>query len=177
MTNPVPPKRPVGVIVIAILGLAGGLIVVCRRILMLADVYLDADGPLIIANSYIVGVFNELTLSLFAILSGVGLLVDGRRGWWLGAIYWAWRACRQALAVGLVLLNQPSNSTSNDNDQISRMIASLVIGSLILLYIFTARVLDYFGISSKTKRDSFIVTIGIGILLSVCQYLLKAAAR
>ena len=171
-------QRPIGITLLALLNLVLGVLVICRRMQAIMDVYSHAEGSVTIANSLKVVIFAEFAVALVAILSSIGMFTGTKWGWWLGALHWSWHLCRQGLlpVVLSFVTGQPFNSISGSELR-GKIAQSLLFYCLFLMYMFKSNVLDYFGLRRFNKLWLLLGVLGAGMALSFCFHLLIKAAQ
>ena len=96
------------------------------------------------------------------------MFIGAKWGWWLAAIHWAWQLSRQALLPIFLtlLLHKPIESVTSYD--IFNVAFALVLFCLLLLYLFTYKVLDYFLLGRLHQRWALLGILTAGIILSIC---------
>jgi hypothetical protein len=170
-------QRPVGIAILAGLNLVNGAWIGGHRLLTLADVYLGPGGSATFSGSYKVAAFGDFFFAFVAVVSGIGLFVGAKWGWWLGGFHWSSRICREVLIPisATLLADQSVSSMSDDRFYFSKVSGALAIQSLILLYMFQRSVLEYFGLGSLRKVWALIKIVGAALLFSIIAHTLKIA--
>jgi hypothetical protein len=171
-------QRPIGITLLAFLQILSGLVLGGTRVLMLIDVYLDAKGPISFSTSFAIAASAEIIISTLAIVSGIGLLVGKRWGWWLGTLHWSWRICRDGVLPLVMPLFTTALSRSAITDHVgsSRAPGILFVGIFILAYMFRENVWTFFHFRPFHKSWILLSVFGSGLLLSILVQVLKSAA-
>ncbi len=153
--------RPTFITILAVLHIVGGTVGLC----MMADLVLNPPkvaDPLPNESVLVFLVFG-FYIALLALLAGVGMANGWRWGWWLTAYYYLYRISGSANA--LFFLGQFHEEVSAGSRGVGHYLAQygfrLLIGMLIIWYLFSDRVLEYFRLADQSRlRSAFSVIAG-----------------
>lgn len=169
-------RRPVGIVLVALVHLVNGVFIAGQRAYMLVNVYSTSEGPVTMSGPFKAMLFGEVTITVVAIASAVGLYIGAKWGWWLGAFHWTWRISREVLLplVATVLAGLSSEFVNGAHIDIFRTISPLVIQGLLLLYFFHGSVLSYFGLTAIWKMWAILALFGAGFLTALVLNVLRS---
>jgi|GEM_PF-5598721 len=88
-------NRPLGVVLVAFLGLCSSAWIAGQHLLTLTTVFSNPDGSVNMSNAFAVNLIGDLFFSLIATVAFVGLIFGMTWGWWASTTYWTWRICNQ----------------------------------------------------------------------------------
>lgn len=170
-------ERPVGVSILAGLHVAGGVLGVIFTVFMALKVY---KNPEYLENISMLGIppllifFAVLFICVLAFLSGVGMWIGRKWGWFLGSFYYIYSVFISTNA--LVTINIMTNSLSPEElAEMSRSpsyyytkhIMKIIIHSLLYLYFFKTNVIAFFDMLEYKKWKSVVIQLGICIVIAV----------
>lgn len=146
-------QRPLGISILAILHLAGGVLLCALQIPLLAAVG-ELQDPLRAAGvPPILLVLGMLFLAVLGITAGVGMWLGKQWGWWFGAFYYVYGVARNAPALGTVaeLADDLPEGARGPGYYYAKHGMRILVHLLILLYFFKGNVLAYFGLEEQSK--------------------------
>ena len=155
--------RPGWVTLLAVLNILGGLgmlllATACQPALRELSGASEEIGLPLAGMRMAVPIFGVVQFS-----AGIGLWTGVRWGWWLAAFSYFFSSLRRiATAVALVLLMDriqldPQLVVRN----VGRTIGGVSINALILVYLFSGKVLGYFGMEELRKLRAVAILLGI----------------
>ncbi len=145
-------KRPMGVLLVALLGLCGSSWTAGNQLIPLSAVFADAEGSVSLSNAFAANMAGELFLSLAGGLAFVGLTLGQTWGWWASTFYWTWRVCSQ------VFLANPGATW------LAVITGAFLLG-LLLAYHYKNRVLTHYRLNGLSKRNLL-----LGSILPACIF-------
>lgn len=168
-----PAKRPIGVLVLAVWYFANGCGFLVVNIGLIADhERLSTNLSTNLVLLLLVGAF----LGVLALGASVGLFSVKAWGWWLAAFYNLYGIFQDlsALITALILTD-----SSTPNELYTRFVivrlGQILIHALVLIYLYRARVLMFFGFRSFSKRRTFLVLFAVNLILYVVASALRVA--
>lgn len=100
-------------------------------------------------------------LAILGLVTGVGIWMQRRWGWWLAAYYFVYNGLRSVNALLSFLL--PGSSGSG----LTRVLLGLVVDFGVAIYLYTPGPLNWFGVTLHRKWPSmlliFAAAVGIGL--------------
>ena len=159
-------KRPLGITILAILNIAGGIILFVGQVLMIG--FLDELPSLGISSP--AAMISVAVLAILALVSGIGMWLGRSWGWWLGAFYYVYGIVRNL--NGVISLSGFSDEFGAPSQGIEtyyiRFGARVVFYSLILVYLFRGNILEHFGLAryprSRIAMTLALVAVAVALL-------------
>lgn len=156
-------KRPVFITIIAILSVISGISIL---IIQFASNF----------GSRLNGIYSqfELTaivlvfsfLALVYIISGIGILLRKKWGWFFGGYMYAFNICRYIIGVVSAYVLYPEIAKSS---KVTEVVGRVIISSLVLMYFFSDGILEYFDLDITKKRYYLIRVIAAAVLTIVVR--------
>ena len=161
-------ERPLGVTILGVLHLLGGLLMLAPLAMFLpnsgeAQKRLQEIGlPLWLL------VAGFCLLAFVGVLSGLGLFLGRKWGWWLAAFYYVYSIGRHANA--LVFTFQLSEMEAGGGRGVdfyrAKFVVRILIAVLLLAYLFRGKVLHYFGLELRGSLKRLGTLIGVCVLIA-----------
>jgi len=170
-------NRPIGIILLSILHLAGGLLLFA----ILVAVYLLSHDDKLQEALDSVGIPLPMLLAgigflgLLGVASGIGMLRGKKWGWYLGSFWYAYAIIRNAAALitvyGLSAEIAAAETARGPGFYYFKFSMRIFISALILLYFFKANVRAYFGLQQtplwKPVAVELAASLGIAVAASL----------
>jgi hypothetical protein len=158
-------RCPPGVTIIAAIGLLAGATTVINTIrlgLEILTAYREASGPVRFSSAFLIVPSVETVLALIAIGSFVGMLLGRKWGWFCGGIFWVWRASREIVRIGIALYAAVPLSELGSGTGVR-----IVLAAVILTYLFSFQVRNYFNLSVDERTRDVVVVAFLGMVSAV----------
>jgi hypothetical protein len=165
-----PPSRPLGVAILAILHGLAGIALGAMLVVLIANAsenleWFDQKGFPFAWFSAFSAVFV-----LLALASGIGMWRGAKWSWWLAAFYYFFMLFSD---ICQLLLMTPLKVATEDYDGALVIIVRQGLGAVIcfalLRYLFNANVLRYFGLSALRKLRALGILFGLTLVLIVAM--------
>lgn len=159
--------RPLGVTILSILHVLGGLMMLPLLAALFANSE-EAQKPLQeLGLPFELLVAGMCFLAISSLLSGVGLFLGRKWGWWLAAFYYVYSIVRHgnALLLTYELAELDGGGGRGIGYHRAKFVARIVVAVLVLVYLFRGRVLDYFRFEPGGKLKRLGIVIGVCILM------------
>lgn len=159
-------KRPIGISILAVLGVIGGVAILVMQAFIAKHYGAAAEHTGVSAISMLV---NLIVLGIWGLLSGIGMWIGKKWGWWLGATYISYSVLRNLnalLTISEIVAQNPDQSIDATKYYIKH-IGRVIIHSLIACYYFKANVLEFFGYPIERRWKRILAYIGITILIFI----------
>jgi hypothetical protein len=159
-------KRPIGISILAVLGILGGIAILVMQIFTAKHYDTAAEYSGVSAISMLV---NLTILGIWGLLSGIGMWIGKKWGWWLGATYISYSVLRNAnalLTISEIVAQNPDQSIDATKYYIKH-IGRVIIHSFIACYYFKANVLEFFGFPTERKWKRILAYIGATLLIFI----------
>jgi len=164
--NATAPKRPIGLVVVALLELLTG-IYIAYQLLIIVDSYVSSTGPVTFDFAFKVNKLSQLVFVIIAFAAAIGMFIGIRWGWWLGTIHWGWYIGRQVIVPTMSALFTFQSVESITGVNNSQTATRTVIYCLFLWYLFTNRVINFCGFTQLNRALALLVILGTGVIFSI----------
>ena len=155
-------ERPVGISILALLHIAGGIVLGIMQLVLLAN--LDKLEPLrTIGIPPVLLMIGIAFLALLGTAAGFGMWRGAKWGWWLGAFYYVYSMARNATALVAIaeLADDAAGGSRGPGYYYVKHGGRILVHFLILLYFFKENVLGYFGLDDISKPRAISVLVGV----------------
>jgi hypothetical protein len=160
--------RPLGVSILGGLHLLGGLLMLAPLAMFISNSEQAKEPLQEIGIPLWLLIAGICLLSLVGLLSGIGMFIGKKWGWWLAAFYYVYSIGRHGNA--LFLTYQLADLDDGGGRSVSfyraKFAARILIAFLLLVYLFRGRVLQYFGLESTGNFKRIGTLVGICVLIA-----------
>lgn len=166
-------QRPIGITILSVLSLIGGIGMV--GVLMIYGKNLMGVTSIFnISALMIIG--SVLFLGLWAIGSGVGMLLGKKWGWWMAGVYYVYAILRylNVLVTVFSLADDLEATTSSIEYNFVKFSARIAGQIFVLSYLFKDHVREYFDVEQVSKLKAILYLIGIGIAIFAVAFILTS---
>lgn len=116
-----------------------------------------------------------IAIGLLLIVSGVGLFLGKRWGWWIGAFYYFYRAVGSAMVflLALFFVGIDDGANSEAGLDLARGFMRIIGPIVVIVFLYSKNVLQYFGIADHIKKRSTWVLIALALGISILNIVLR----
>lgn len=159
-------KRPLGITILSILSILSGL-----GVLILQILYNETLVQLMneFEFSSMILVISVTFLALTSLISGVGMFLGKKWGWWLGAFCIIYAIIRNANALISIfnMTDYIESSTKGLKYYLTKHIGRIITNGLVFTYFFKNNVMEYFRIKHYSKYKVALQLIVTGICIFI----------
>ncbi|MDA8229572.1 MAG: hypothetical protein M0T74_18090 [Desulfitobacterium hafniense] len=163
-------QRPIGVAIFSVLNLIGGFGLLGLQ-LILGSSFGEISESMGISNRVLE--MSVLFLAVIGILSGIGMWLGTKWGWWLGAFYYSYGIFRDGSTL-ISILSIGEDLVIEGDRGIEYHIVKYAIGALlytlVFLYFFKGNVLNHFDLSGLAKARAIGIIATINAVLGTLFY-------
>ncbi|HLD35603.1 MAG TPA: hypothetical protein VJC37_02690 [Planctomycetota bacterium] len=155
-------KRPVLLTLLAVIHITGGaLALIAIPVLAIIYQYKKVEMPEGLGSFVLLMVVSVFLIAILALVSGIGMMIGEKWGWWIGALYYVYSVVRNVHALitmpGLAEdIGEPAKGLEYHYFKHGARILSHV---LLLLYFFRGSVLEYFGLKQQSRIKTVFILI------------------
>lgn len=155
--------RPTGVTILAVLHLIGGVLLLFGQVVLLANLDRVSQGLDAVGIPPALLVMGVMLLAGIALVSGIGMWLGTRWGWWCAAFYYVYSVARHANAFVMVsdLADGLEGGSRGPGYYYAKFGGRVVIHLLLLLYFFKDNVVEYFEVQDQHKGKAIGILIGV----------------
>lgn len=168
--DPLPPKMPALLRILAMLHLiAGGFMLVTMVQALARGVDLSAPAE-IIGTSTSTMFAGMVFLALLGLATGVGMFSGRPWGWWVAAFYYVYAIMRAGNGMLFTIGFWDQLAAEGDRGpdyHLRKFGVRMALHALILVYLFSRPVIDYFGLERLSRWRAAAKLIGIPVVLYV----------
>jgi len=161
-------KRPIGVVLLAILNLLNGVYIGYDHGHRLQQTYSTSHEVVIMSDDYVIDLVEQTLIIAVALASSIGLIIGAKFGWILATFHWIWRTSRDTLIpLAAASLGQPFPPLQRPTDWLA-VCFRLAFCGMLLYYLCRPKVLDWFSIGEWRKIHVLITMLIAAVFLEAC---------
>ena len=174
VTSKTPRHRPAGISILAIINVISGISVILFQILLSGVLQffvhqLDFSTALLIISLLLVAALD--------LMSGAGLWLGKKWGWWTGAFVYVININRTARIliemVSIAMTYTAVDSGFDINLYLIRYTIQALVQIMVLLYLFTGNVLKYFELEDLPKWKIMLMMAGAILFLISLNFIIE----
>lgn len=171
-------NRPVGITLLMVLHLVMGLVLVGIQAWALSNLEDLTQRLNAVGIPHLVVLASTTIISVTALVSGVGMVMGARWGWWFAAFYYLYSILRNLGALATVhgMAQQLESEGTDPAKFYGKYLGRAAVSALILLYLYRASVLRYFRLESMNRLGAFLYLLGICGSISAIGYWINLLA-